>query len=155
MSETLKISGKKFKLPSANAVEFELRPGGWVVATIDGKRTRFAVSEARGKFGISLHGKLYQGEVATERKHGSTEAHGGDTELVAQFPGKVRKILVAEGSRVQVGEPMILVEAMKMEFTVKAPSSGKVSRVLVAEGQQLSPGDRFFDFEIEEGGAGE
>ena len=150
MSDTFKISGKKFKLPKASEVQFEVRPGGWIIATIDGKRTRFAISEARGKLGVALHGRLLQGEVSTERKHGAADSHGGESDLIAQFPGKVRKILVAEGASIPAGEPMILVEAMKMEFTVKAPGAGKVKKVLVTEGQQLTPGDRFFDFEIQE-----
>lgn len=152
MSDTLKISGKKFKLPKAGEMTFEVRPGGWVIATSpEGVRTRFALSEARGKLGLALHGRLFQGDVTSDRKHGTTDAGGGDSDLIAQFPGKVRKILVAQGARIKAGEPMILVEAMKMEFTVKAPGDGTVTKVLVTEGQQLAPGDRFFDFEMSNG----
>ena len=44
---------------------------------------------------------------------------------------------------------MLLLEAMKMEFSVKAPFKGTIERILVKEGQQLSPGDRFLDLKKE------
>jgi biotin carboxyl carrier protein len=67
--------------------------------------------------------------------------------LVAQFPGKVRKIMVQPGQEVQEGDALVMVEAMKMEFGVKAPRAGKIKTILVREGQQLSPGDRFVELE--------
>ena len=56
--------------------------------------------------------------MAEQRGGAGGEEHA---DLVAQFPGKVRKVLVAEGAQVAEGEPLVLVEAMKMEFAVKAP----------------------------------
>lgn len=159
--DTFKISGKRFELPtetsgSAGDWKFDSRPGGWVIATDSkGTRVRFAASEVRGKFSFSIRGvpgesKNGYGEISTPvRGGGGGSAASIEADLTAQFPGKVRKILVKEGAVVQAGDPMILVEAMKMEFAVKAPVTGKVTSVRVKEGQQLSPGDRFFDFEPE------
>ncbi len=113
----------------------------------DGRRVRMALHELRGKLGVSLGGRLYFGQIEKQgRDAGPSGAAGGsDSDLIAQFPGKVRKLLVAEGATVPAGEPLILLEAMKMEFTIKAPYSGTVKKVLVQEGQQLAPGDRFFE----------
>lgn len=157
--DIFKISGKKFTLPNTDAGwKFETRPGGWVIATdSSGARIRFAASEVRGKlsFAVATGGVASTGfgEVLV-KSHGA--GAGGsqasiDADLTAQFPGKVRKILVQEGSRVAAGDPLVLVEAMKMEFAVKAPVSGKVTKIRVSEGQQLSPGERFLDFEPEGG----
>jgi biotin carboxyl carrier protein len=150
--ESFRVSGKKVALPSAAAEgwTYESRPGGWIVATkksadgISTERRRFFLHEAKGKLGFSTGGSLYFGSVQTESR-ASGASGGSEQDLLAQFPGKVRKILVAEGARVEEGTPMLLLEAMKMEFSVKAPYAGLVSKILVKEGQQLTPGDRFLD----------
>jgi biotin carboxyl carrier protein len=147
--DILKVSGKRFTLPAdAGDWKFETHPGGWVIAThSSGVRRRIAVAEIRGKLSFSLGKQSGYGEISAP-VHGSAggSAASVEAELTAQFPGKVRKILVQEGATVQAGDPLILVEAMKMEFAVKAPVAGTVTSVRVKEGQQLSPGDRFFDF---------
>jgi 3-methylcrotonyl-CoA carboxylase alpha subunit len=148
MSERFKISGKRVELPEATAAGWKLsmRPGGWILAEgPDGERERLAVHEARGRMGVSLGGVLWQGEVAKDQRAGASGGGGSDADLIAQFPGKVRKVLVQEGAVVAEGDPLVLVEAMKMEFAIKAPFAGKVVRVLVKEAQQLSPGDRFVE----------
>ena len=147
MSENWKVSGKKFAIPSGIRQELEARPGGWVIFTdAQGARHRMMMSEGRGTLSASLGGTLYLGAVSSDHVQGSARG-GGDSDLVSQFPGKVRKVLVGEGVEVSENDPLILVEAMKMEFTIKAPFSGKVAKILVKEGQQLSPGDRFLELE--------
>lgn len=145
--ESWKVSGQKFKLPVASNLQIEKRPGGWVLLTTpEGVRHRVLMSEFRNQLSASIHGQLLHGQIQSERAHGGVgDVAGGESDLTSQFPGKVRKILITEGSSVSEGDALILVEAMKMEFTIKAPFSGKVSRVLVKEGQQLSPGDRFLE----------
>jgi acetyl/propionyl-CoA carboxylase alpha subunit len=153
--DTLKISGKRFVLessPEAQGWKFESRPGGWILAThTGGARIRMSGMEARGKLSFSLPSGVGFGEVlAKSHASGAGSAASVESDLTAQFPGKVRKVLVTPGSQVAQGDSLILVEAMKMEFAIKAPVAGRVTRVLVIEGQQLSPGDRFVDFECEE-----
>lgn len=150
MSESFKVSGKKFKTPSEQAAwKFTVRPGGWILAEgPNGERNRFAYVEGKGRASAAIGGHLFFGEWLSERKGHGSHASAGDSDLTAQFPGKVRKVLVEAGAKVEAGVPLILIEAMKMEFTVKAPAAGVVKRILVTEGQQLSPGDRFFEFEV-------
>ena len=161
MSEAFKVSGTRVAFTassgtltsSSSAWRFDLRPGGWWIAERNHpsgttERHRFMILESRGRLSASLEGVLLNGEVMSTRA-GTSGATGSDSDLAAQFPGKVRKILIQEGMRVQAGEPLVLVEAMKMEFSVKAPYAGTVSRILVHEGQQVLPGDRFVDFKPE------
>jgi len=154
-AETFRVSGKKLVVPPASEEwTFDPRPGGWIVASrprADGsiERKRLFVFESRGKLSFSIDGKLYHGSIDAKARAG-TAAGGSDQDLIAQFPGKVRKILVAEGAMVEEGMPLLLLEAMKMEFSVKAPFAGKISKILVKEGQQLSPGDRFLDLKLNE-----
>ena len=61
--------------------------------------------------------------------------------LLAPMPGSVIRVAVAEGDRVTAGQPLLWLEAMKMEHTISAPSDGIVSVLAVEEGRQLSVGD--------------
>lgn len=61
--------------------------------------------------------------------------------LLAPMPGSIVRIAVAQGDRVTAGQPLIWLEAMKMEHTIGAPADGVVETLAVTEGQQLSVGD--------------
>jgi pyruvate carboxylase subunit B len=53
------------------------------------------------------------------------------------MPGRVVKVLVAEGAVVKSGDPLLIIEAMKMESQVPAPMDGRVTAILVAEGDNV------------------
>ncbi|MFD2248687.1 3-methylcrotonyl-CoA carboxylase alpha subunit [Pseudochelatococcus lubricantis] len=72
-------------------------------------------------------------------------AHAGEAEteagrLTAPMPGKVVAFLVEAGETVAKGQPLAVMEAMKMEHTIKAPIDGTVSELLYGIGDQLSEG---------------
>ena len=67
----------------------------------------------------------------------SADAHGG---LRATMPGSVLAVLVKAGDEVAKGAPLVVLEAMKMEQTITAPSAGKVDRVLCEVGDQVREG---------------
>jgi len=60
--------------------------------------------------------------------------------LLAPMPGTVLRVGIAVGDRVIRGQPLIWLEAMKMEHTVSAPADGIVGEVAVAAGQQVELG---------------
>lgn len=53
------------------------------------------------------------------------------------MPGKVVKLLVAQGDTVEDGTPLVIVEAMKMENEIRSPTAGKVARIFVEAGQTV------------------
>ncbi len=55
----------------------------------------------------------------------------------APMPGRIVKLHVAAGDRVDKGQPLVVLEGMKMEFTVRAAIAGTVESVLFAEGDQV------------------
>jgi len=69
---------------------------------------------------------------------GEVEAEGG--RLTAPMPGKVVAVLVTKGQDVKKGEPLVIMEAMKMEHTIAAPHDGLVEDVLYAVGDQVADG---------------
>jgi propionyl-CoA carboxylase alpha chain len=60
--------------------------------------------------------------------------------LVAPMPGSVVRVLVEAGADVMAGQPLVVLEAMKMEHTVAAPTTGSVAEVRVQPGQQVEAG---------------
>jgi 3-methylcrotonyl-CoA carboxylase alpha subunit len=60
--------------------------------------------------------------------------------LAAPMPGKVIQVLVKEGAKVKKGEPLLVLEAMKMEHTITAPQDGTVKEVRYAAGEQVLEG---------------
>ncbi|MGK5086242.1 biotin/lipoyl-containing protein [Bdellovibrionota bacterium FG-2] len=148
MKKVLQLGSHRLELPFAHeGWKIVQRPGGWRVAVSpDGsKRFRFMGSEGCGSLKVHLKGRVIQGGLTSLYSAGSLSAPELPDDLVAQFPGKVRKLLVVEGERVAKGDCLVLVEAMKMEFSIRSPFSGLVTRVLVHEGQQVQPGDRFIE----------
>jgi biotin carboxyl carrier protein len=51
------------------------------------------------------------------------------------------RLLVTEGDRVEAGQGLLVVEAMKMQNEIRSPKSGTVERVLTKEGQPVNAGD--------------
>ena len=74
--------------------------------------------------------KLNLGDV---QDMGTGAGSGGEGSLVAPMPGKVIKVLAAEGDSVSEGDQVVLMEAMKMEHALKAPYDGTVTEVNVSD----------------------
>jgi 3-methylcrotonyl-CoA carboxylase alpha subunit len=78
--------------------------------------------------------------LATERLDKSVHLLNEDS-LESPMPGKVLRVLVAPGDQVSEEQPLVIIEAMKMEFTVRAPHDGSVVVVKYKEGDQVAVGD--------------
>jgi biotin carboxyl carrier protein len=65
----------------------------------------------------------------------------GPKKIVAPMPGRVVRLLVAEGSEVEAGQGIIVVEAMKMQNEIKSPKKGTVKKISASPGAAVNPGD--------------
>lgn len=88
-----------------------------------------------------------QHEVKEVKKPAAPASSGASTPLTAPMPGVVYKILVNEGDSVKAGEPVLVLEAMKMENSVGAPVSGTLAELCVKKGDQVEGGDILARFE--------
>ena len=74
------------------------------------------------------------------RRHGVLEAEGRQ-QILAPMPGKIVRVLVQAGEKVEAGQGLLVVEAMKMQNEIRSPKSGIVERVLAKEGQPVNAGE--------------
>jgi 3-methylcrotonyl-CoA carboxylase alpha subunit len=75
------------------------------------------------------------------------DASGGGGGLAAPMPGKIVAVLVESGATVEKGTPLLILEAMKMEHTIKAPAGGTVKELLYRVGEQVEEGAELLAFE--------
>src|SRR5439155_10980404 len=82
-------------------------------------------------------------EAAGRRRSGGTP-HGG---LEAPMPGAVTRVMVAGGDQVAKGQPLIAIEAMKMEHVIRAPREGRVKLVRARAGEMVAAGAPLIELE--------
>jgi biotin carboxyl carrier protein len=73
-------------------------------------------------------------------RHGTAEVEGRQ-QIVAPMPGKIVRILVKPGDPVELGQGLIVVEAMKMQNEIRSPKSGAVEKIVAKEGDAVNAGD--------------
>jgi acyl-CoA carboxylase subunit alpha len=129
----LEVNGERFENTSAHACTSSV-----VDLEADGVRRRYEVELVGGTayvdsaLGSSTLVELDRFPDAAE------EVVAGS--LVAPMPGSVIRVGVAAGDEVHAGQPLVVVEAMKMEHTIAAPHAGRVAEVRVEAGEQVDTG---------------
>jgi acetyl-CoA/propionyl-CoA carboxylase, biotin carboxylase, biotin carboxyl carrier protein len=104
-----------------------------------------ALTDGAGAF-VDLDGRSVTITVAPpptveEAVRHAAAATDGHAILTAPMPGRVIAVRARNGSAVEAGSPVVVIEAMKMEHAVATPIAGTVDRIAVAEGQQVQRGD--------------
>jgi biotin carboxyl carrier protein len=91
---------------------------------------------------VALDGRTVTVTVNGRRSaHAEGALHGhGQVSIVAPMPGRVVRVLVAAGDLVDVRQPVVVVEAMKMENELRAPRAGHVKEIAVAPGTSVEAG---------------
>ena len=172
-------SGWRLGEPAPFRVRFAAADGGAVTVALTGPSTQAMAKIEREDQSVALSLALHDGAVTIDglrlplRQHASEDAvwiglPGEDRELVlhrparagsrretaptldSPMPGAVTAVLVADGDQVQEGQAVLVVEAMKMEHTLHAPSAGTV-RLHVSAGQRVTRGQELALVEAETG----
>src|SRR5579859_183394 len=159
------IAGKAYR------VELQRAGAGWQ-CRLDGRELPLDVIAAQsGVLSLLLDGKSYEVKqetagtdtnivVGRERfgvsvrdprsfrsRRGGDGAGQGPKKITAPMPGKIVRVLAAEGSTVQAGQSVIVIEAMKMQNELKAPKDGVVKKINVAEGAAVEAGQALAEVE--------
>jgi biotin carboxyl carrier protein len=121
-----------------------LGDGHWLLRS-DGRQIHaFAASRGDERF-VFADGHVTRLRVPDPDAGETDSTGGGGPNIVAAMPGKVVKILVEPDATVAAGDPVLVMESMKMETEVVAPVDGRVAIVHVAEGQTVAQNDPLID----------
>ena len=127
-------------------------PGGRLLARLGERVVEASVVQHAGRWHV-----LCGGEHNVFSVHDPLEGAGAGVaagpdhgeSLRAPMPGKVIALLAEPGKRVERGTPLLIVEAMKMEHTVRAPAAGVLESFFVQVGDQVTMEERLAEFAVE------
>ena len=107
---------------------------------------RVQIESDAGQLRLVLEGDEYRMRHRDPRAP-DVEGHQADASLSAPMPGRIIAHVVAPGSKVVKGAPLLIMEAMKMEHTICAPANGILRAFRAAVGEQVKEGFELIDFE--------
>jgi len=112
-------------------------------ALIDNQSFEALIEERDALINVILQGDLYEVSVVDERERRLAAASSGfqvaQGEIVIRspMPGMIVAVSVSDGQEVVAGQPLIVLESMKMENQIKAPRAGKIEHIQVAAGERV------------------
>jgi 3-methylcrotonyl-CoA carboxylase alpha subunit len=114
----------------------ELGPGEYLLRE-NGRQHRCVVGRAGDDWWLWIAGHIHQLQLVTDARKRAAAPPG---ELTSPMPGQVLKVFVAPGQAVAKDQPLLVLEAMKMQYEIVAPRDGIVARVHAAAGTQVAGG---------------
>jgi 3-methylcrotonyl-CoA carboxylase alpha subunit len=149
------------------AVTAHYRRDGFVLDLPKGSVVARAQRRASGALAVDLGGARFDADVARHERAltvflgaSSYRLEVKEFELVADeepggrltspMPGSVVDVLVRAGQRVEKSQPLMIIEAMKMEHTIVAPGAGRIEQILFAKGDQVKEGEQLLVLETED-----
>ena len=108
---------------------------------IAGKKVKVNAQWLQQQLWVHFNGKTFVVENSSGRKKSGRKGAASSSDTVkAPMPGKITKIFVKEAQATMKGDPLIVMEAMKMEYTLKAEIDGLIQKVDVQVGDQVPLG---------------
>ncbi len=138
---TVTVGGKFHSLTSLG--------NGLFATVIDGHKRIVAAVRDRDKYLVDINAIVYEiTEPSASSGVSLDEGHGAKDKVYAPMPGKIVKLLVKVGDQIVEKQPLVIVEAMKMENQVTAKAQGKVKAVNFAEGDQVDTERPIIELEL-------
>lgn len=110
--------------------------------TIKDKEQTILAEQVDGQIWLSHEGWSYPVKsFGTHRVKEKSKSGAGNGEISAPMPGQILKVFVSERQKVQEGDSLFVVEAMKMEHTLKAPLEGEVTDLSFKAGDSVNSTD--------------
>jgi biotin carboxyl carrier protein len=123
------------------------RPGE-LLLNIDGRIYNVVVSSDTLSESVYLNGRQFRFEKrAAQEARGEGKGRPGRRDVTISMPGRVVAVLAAPGDDVREGQPVLVVEAMKMQNEMKSPQAGRLSRIFYKSGQYVEAGAVLFTVE--------
>lgn len=137
----------------AAPIEIDYTPDGRIFLRTDGRiKEIFAVTNGDKTY-VDIEGTLFEFAIPSDEV-GAGGVTGGiesdPSKIYAPMPGKIVKLMVAEGDAVESKKHLVIVEAMKMEHIVVAKGTGKVKAVNFAVGDQVDTDTPIIELDLED-----
>jgi biotin carboxyl carrier protein len=141
MKFTVLVNGREVEIEDAlaGADAIEVAPGFYSILR-NGRSFDVRVRGGR----VIVDGVSHEVEITDPRElrdPGSSGGAHGRAEIVSPMPGKVIRILVAEGQAVEAGQGILVVEAMKMQNELASPRKGIVTSIRTTAGAAVGGGE--------------
>ena len=124
----------------------ELERGKAIHLLVEGACHEFYLDPTDGGYEVHYRGECLQVDVVDERERLARQVHGstkqGPRDVRASMPGVVVSVDVEVGGAVEVGQTLLVIEAMKMQNPITAEGPGSVTAIHVEQGQAVAAGDR-------------
>jgi biotin carboxyl carrier protein len=118
---------------------------------IEGRVVDLELAGSFPKVDYAVHGARGEATIETERTRTDpslrASARVREAAVLAPMPGRIVRLLVAEGDRVEAGTPLIVIEAMKMENELRAGHAATIARILVEPGVTVEAGAKLVELE--------
>ncbi len=114
-----------------------------LILSVDGHEQNIVAEVIEKKLWFKINSQVFAYDLVDlsdkgySKKKSATKA---PDKITAPMPGKITKIFVAENQHVNKGEALLVMEAMKMEYTLKADAEAKLEKLYTEVGQQVSLG---------------
>ena len=143
-------TGYQLDLPGGPLLVWgKLDEAGDLLADLGGARVKASVVRHGADLTIVTHGNSHRLTLHDPLSH-LEEQEGAGGSLTAPMPGKIVAVLVQAGARVERGASLVVMEAMKMEHTIKAPRQGVVTELFYPVGAVVNEGAILLEFAAEE-----
>lgn len=114
----------------------------WLEIEFQGRKYRVPALKSQGRLWFHWQGENHVVDLtAGARRGGGEKASAHPGVVAAPMPGKITRVTVKKGDSVKRGQPLIVMEAMKMEYTLESDRDGRVTDVSVAVGTQVGLGE--------------
>ncbi len=119
---------------------------------LDGQLLRVKALKVKGKLWYHVDGRThsYSPHLQTHGA-GKKSSPSNPNEITAPMPGKIIKLFKKEGDSVKPGDTVVVMEAMKMEYTLKVHHSMVVRKILCQENETVELGERLVKMEENNG----
>jgi 3-methylcrotonyl-CoA carboxylase alpha subunit len=137
------IDGRKYD------VRYRFVDEGQILLQVNGRTVQVFVAGDQDRRHVSIAGQTFLVEVPRmgEKRRGRPGSADEPEEVTAPMPAVVVRLLVREGETVVKGQGLLVVSAMKMETTLKAPRDGVVRKINTALQAKVMPEDRLVEIE--------
>ena len=137
---TADINGEKIELSG------EILNKNLVAVELQGKKDTLAFSQSKDALTIFKNGKTYAFHYI-KNNYSAEDSAGSEGNLKAPMPGAITQVFVTANQSVKKDEVLLTLEAMKMEYAIRAPFDGVVIASYFQKGDQVKAGDELVEFQ--------